>query len=165
MSKIKDKKYLELLENTIGLFGLLKELSKYSKSPSKNTIQSVTRIIRHMHGKYFKVVPSVAAETLANECGMSFINVKYNKSYNVAKKMDKSGCNPGVSKLFHREHISGGCKRISSHLLYNIDQFNGGEEIIEWLYENTFVILRLKSEAALIHEESKLSDIEQFIVK
>jgi len=161
----KDKKYLEALEQTEFLYGGLKGVSKRSNKPSKHIVQLVTRLLRHMHGKYFKVVPSIAAETLANECGLSFVNSYYNTSYNIANRMNKIGPNANVSKLFHREHIEGGCKRISTHLLINIDQFNSPAELLDWMYKNTYVVLRLTSEANLIHEESSLSDVEQLIAK
>ena len=163
----KDKNYSEVdaLEDAVLLYGGLKELKINSMKPSKNITQTVTRLIRHMHGKYFTVIPSVAAEKVANECGMSFVNARYNQSYSIANKMNESGCNPLASKLFHREHIEGGCKRISSYLLNNVDQWNSGKDMLDWLHTNTFVVLRLKSEADLIHEESSLLDISQLIVK
>ena len=137
------------------LYGVL--LRRKGKPASKVVTQLVTRILRHIHGKHFVVMPSKAAEELANEYGFSFIGKTYNQSYQAPLKAK-------ISKEFHREHINNGCEFLSECMLNAMEQFNDEVDLLDWLYENTQVVLRLKSEAEAIHEHSMLEDIKELVI-
>jgi hypothetical protein len=134
------------------IFGTIKE---FEGDLCPDAVQYVTRILRHLHGKDFIVVPSKKAEAIANENGFTFIGRKYNNSYSISKNIK--------GYAFEREHINNGCQYLSTYLITNYKLFKSGIEVLEWLIENSQVVLRLKDEAELIHEHSTVAEIQDLI--
>ena len=61
---------------------------------------------------------------------------------------------------FHREHIEGGVKSITQKLIDGYKNFNCPEDVLKWLKDNYFVVLRLDSEKDKINQNSNLEDIK-----
>ena len=134
------------------IFGTIKE---FEGDLCPNAVQYVTRILRHLHGKDFIIVPSKKAEVIANEHGFTFLGRSYNNSYTISKNIK--------GHTFEREYINNGCQYVSTYLIKNYKSFNSGLEVLEWLIENSQVVLRLKDEAELIYEHSTLNEIKDLI--
>jgi len=143
------------LSAQIGAKSILGTIKEFEGDLSPVAVQYVTRILRHLHGKDFIIVPSKKAEAIANKNGLTFIGRSYNNSYDAAKKIE--------GYTFEREHISGGCQYLSEYLIENYKSFKNSLEVLEWLIENTKVVLRLKDEVELIHEHSVITDIQDLI--
>jgi hypothetical protein len=134
------------------IFGTIKE---FEGDLSPNAVQYVTRILRHLHGKDFIIVPSKKAEAIAHKNGKTFIGRSYNNSYSISKKIK--------GYTFQREHINNGCQYLSTYLILNYKSFKSSLELLEWLIENSQVVLRLEDEAELIHEHSTVTEIQDLI--
>ena len=134
------------------IFGTIKE---FEGDLCPNAVQYVTRILRHLHGKDFILVPSKKAEAIAHKNGQTFIGRSYNNSYTISKNIK--------GHTFEREYINNGCQYVSTYLIKNYKSFNSGLEVLEWLIENSQVVLRLKDEAELIYEHSTLNEIKDLI--
>ena len=65
---------------------------------------------------------------------------------------------------FHREHIEGGVKSITQNLIDGYKNFNCPEDVLKWLKDNYFVVLRLDSEKEKINQHSKLIAIKKQII-
>ena len=143
------------LSAQIGAKSILGTIKEFEGDLCPDAVQYVTRILRHLHGKDFIIVPSKKAEAIAHKNGQTFIGRSYNNSYSISKKIK--------GYTFEREHINNGCKYLSTYLIMNYKSFKSGLDVLEWLIENSQVVLRLKDEAELIHEHSTLTEIQDLI--
>ena len=84
------------------------------------------------------------------------VKIPHHKTYLVAKKIK--------SYKFHREHIEGGVKSISQKLIGGYKSFNCPEDVLKWLKDNYFVVLRLDTEKEKINQQSKLTAIKSQII-
>ena len=151
MSKT-DRQLLKALEGSTILFGAIKQLKGNINS---NTSGQIGRNIRWMHD-YFPVSVSKKSESVANVFGLSFMDVTYNKSYAIAKKIK--------GYTFGREHIEGGVQHIAEYLISNYKEFKTPEDVLNWLLENTHIVVRLSTESVEIAKESKIHDIKELIM-
>ncbi len=124
---------------------------------NSNTRNQITRNLRFIHDYWF-IIPSIDSEKVANQSDsgfLSFKNITYRKSYQIAKKIK------GYS--FIREHINGGTQYLSDYLIKNFNEFNDAQELLNWLVENSKIILRLDSQKESIHKNSKYNEIRHLI--
>ena len=74
-----------------------------------------------------------------------------------------SGSIPGILIDSKNGFTEFRCKYLSTYLIMNYKSFKSGLDVLEWLIENSQVVLRLKDEAELIHEHSTLTEIQDLI--
>lgn len=139
------------IEGATIIFGAVKELKGLN---TFNTRNQITRNLRFMHDYWF-LKPSVQSEKIANNFNLSLKNITYNKSYYLAKKIK--------GHVFGREHINGGTQFLSEYLIDNYAAFKSANDILDWIIDNTFIVLRLDSEKEVIHKGSKYEEIKNLI--
>ena len=139
------------IEGATIIYGAVKELKGLNTS---NTRNQITRNLRFIHAYWF-FAPSVQSEKVANRLNLSFKNITYHKSYQYAKKIK--------GHVFVREHINGGTQFLSEYLIDNYASFKSTNEILDWIIENTFIVLRLKTEKDTILKDSKYEEIKDLI--
>ena len=145
------KNEVRSIEGATIIYGAVKELKGINTS---NTRNQITRNLRFIHAYWF-FAPSVQSEKIANGFNLSFKNITYQKSYQFAKKIK--------GYVFVREHINGGTQFISEYLIDNYASFKSTNEILDWIIDNTFIVLRLKTEKDQIHKGSKYEQIKNLI--
>lgn len=135
------------------IFGAIKALEGKKNS---NTINQITRNLRFMHN-YWKIGVSKKSESIANshDLKLSFKNITYGKSYVIAKKISDD--------IFVREHINGGTYYLSNYLIENFKNFKSAKDVLCWLIDNTYIIIRHSSEKNSIKQDSKLENIINLI--
>lgn len=133
------------------IYGAIKQLKGKNTS---NTRGLIGRIIRDIHHNAFPMV-SKQSELVAKEKGLSFIGQSHNKTYHIARELK--------NYKFHREHVGGGVNSMAYTLLNQYKKFNSPDDVLQWLGENYFVVLRLDSEKDNINENSNLEDIKDLI--
>lgn len=139
------------IEGATILFGAIKALEGKNNS---NTINQITRNLRFMHD-YWIVGVSKKSESIVNNFNLSFKNSTYRKSYVIAKKIPDDE--------FVREHINGGTYFLSNYLIENYFAFESSKDVLNWLIENTFIIIRHSSEKDIINQHSELENILDLI--
>ena len=139
---------VEAIDGAKVLYGAIKQLEGKS---TPNTLGLIGKIIRDIHHDAFPII-SKESERIAQMYEESFQNIPHHKTYVVAKKIK--------SYKFHREHIEGGVKSISQKLINGYKNFNCPEDVLKWLKDNYFVVLRLDSEKDKINQNSNLEDIK-----
>ena len=130
------------------LYGAIKQLEGKS---TPNTLGLIGKIIRDIHHDAFPII-SKESERIAGKYKLSFQNIPHHKTYVVAREIKKY--------KFHREHIEGGVKSITQNLIDGYKNFNCPEDVLKWLKDNYFVVLRLDSEKDKINQNSNLEDIK-----
>jgi|TARA_B110000879_G_scaffold63341_1_gene89139 hypothetical protein len=143
---------VEAIDGAKVLYGAIKQLEGKS---TPNTLGLIGKIIRDIHHDAFPII-SKESERIAQMYEESFQNIPHHKTYVVAKKIK--------SYKFHREHIEGGVKSISQKLINGYKNFNCPEDVLKWLKDNYFVVLRLDSEKEKINQHSKLIAIKKQII-
>ena len=143
---------VEAIDGAKVLYGAIKQLEGKS---TPNTLGLIGKIIRDIHHDAFPII-SKESERIAQMYEESFQNIPHHKTYVVAKKIK--------SYKFHREHIEGGVKSISQKLINGYKNFNCPEDVLKWLKDNYFVVLRLDSEKEKINQQSKLIAIKKQII-
>ena len=133
------------------IFGSIKALEGKINS---NTINQITRNLRFMHD-YWIVGVSKKSELIVNNFNLSFKNNTYRKSYVIAKKIS--------NEVFVREHINGGTYFLSKYLIENYKTFKSSKDVLSWLIDNTYIIIRHSSEKNSIKQDSKLEKIIDLI--
>ena len=142
----------EAIDGAKVLYGAIKQLEGKS---TPNTLGLIGKIIRDIHHDAFPII-SKESERVAMLKNLSFQNIPHHKTYLVAKKIK--------SYKFHREHIEGGVKSISQKLIGGYKSFNCPEDVLKWLKDNYFVVLRLDTEKEKINQQSKLTAIKSQII-
>ena len=142
----------EAIDGAKVLFGAIKQLEGKS---TPNTLGLIGKIIRDIHHDAFPII-SKESERIALKYKLSFQNIPHHKTYVVAKKIK--------SYKFHREHIEGGVKSMAQKLIDGYKNFNCPEDVLKWLKNNYFVVLRLNSEKEKINQHSKLIAIKKQII-
>jgi len=142
----------EAIDGAKVLYGAIKQLKGKS---TPNTLGLIGKIIRDIHHDAFPII-SKESERIARKAGYSFQDKTHHKTYLIAKKIKKY--------KFHREHIEGGVKSISQKLIGGFKNFNCPEDVLKWLKDNYFVVLRLDYEKDKIHQQSKLAAIKNQII-
>lgn len=133
------------------IFGAIKALEGKNNS---NTINQITRNLRFMHD-YWIVGVSKKSESIVKNFNLSFKNITYGKSYVIAKKISDD--------VFVREHINGGTYYLSNYLIENYKNFKSANDVLCWLIDNTYIIIRHSSEKNSIKQDSKLENIIDLI--
>ena len=142
----------EAIDGAKVLYGAIKQLEGKS---TPNTLGLIGKIIRDIHHDAFPII-SKESERIARKYKLSFQNIPHHKTYVVAKKIKRY--------KFHREHIEGGVKSISQKLIGGYKSFNCPEDVLKWLKDNYFVVLRLDTEKEKINQQSKLTAIKSQII-
>jgi hypothetical protein len=142
----------EAIDGAKVLYGAIRQLEGKS---TPNTIGLISKIIRDIHHDAFPII-SKESERIARKYKLSFQNIPHHKTYVVAEKIK--------SHKFHREHIEGGVKSITQKLIDGYKNFNSPEDLLKWLKDNYFVVLRLDSEKEKINQQSKLTAIKNQII-
>lgn len=142
----------EAIDGAKVLYGAIRQLEGKS---TPNTLGLIGEIIRDIHHDAFPII-SKESERIARKYKLSFQNIPHYKTYVVAKKIK--------SYKFHREHIEGGVKSITQKLIDGYKNFNSPEDVLKWLKDNYFVVLRLDSEKEKINQQSKLTAIKNQII-
>ena len=142
----------EAIDGAKVLYGAIKQLKGKS---TPNTLGLIGKNIRDIHHDAFPII-SKESERVAKLKNQSFQNIPHHKTYVVAKKIKRY--------KFYREHIEGGVKSMAQKLIGGFKNFNCPEDVLKWLKDNYFVVLRLDYEKDKIHQKSKLAAIKNQII-
>ena len=151
MSTLKDLKNSETVLNKVEVvYDFIKCRMGVIKPGQKSMIN-----LRKLHD-HFLLSVSKEAEAKANEVNLSFVGKNYMQSYIIAKKINGS--------TFEREHIEGGLANMFDEIIKNYDKFNSPQELLNWILDNSPIVLRLKEELNEIHQYSKYSEIKHLVL-